>query len=132
MPSAARATTVAAMARMPVRESGVASDTSAGAAVLIAAAGAAAELALDCLQAARAEPLVIDLADARVLRGVLAGVPMDAAQLQDVVQALQISPFGVISAVFPNTTVNRRALGIDLCVQPLRQLSACAIACMMI
>ena len=48
----------------------------------------AAELALDCLQAARAEPLVIDLADARVLRGVLAGVPMDAAQLQDVVQAL--------------------------------------------
>ncbi len=48
----------------------------------------AAELALDCLQAARAEPLVIDLADARVLRGVLAGVPMDAAQLQEVVQAL--------------------------------------------
>ena len=41
----------------------------------------AAELALDCLQAARAEPLVIDLADARVLRGVLAGVPMDAAAL---------------------------------------------------
>ena len=48
----------------------------------------AAELALDCLQAARAEPLVIDLADARVLRGVLAGVPLDAAALQDVVQAL--------------------------------------------
>ena len=48
----------------------------------------AAELALDCLQAARAEPLVIDLADARVLRGVLAGVPMDGAALQDVVQAL--------------------------------------------
>ena len=48
----------------------------------------AAELALDCLQAARAEPLVIDLADARVLRGVLAGVPMDGAGLQNVVQAL--------------------------------------------
>ncbi len=48
----------------------------------------AAELALDCLQAAQAGPLVIDLADARVLRGVLAGVPMEAAQLQDVVQAL--------------------------------------------
>ena len=48
----------------------------------------AAELALDCLQDARAEPLVIDLADARVLRGVLAGVPMEAAALQDVVQAL--------------------------------------------
>ena len=48
----------------------------------------AAELALDCLQAARAQPLVMDLADARVLRGVLAGVPMEAAALQDVVQAL--------------------------------------------
>ena len=48
----------------------------------------AAELALDCLQAARADALVIDLADARVLRGVLAGVPMDGAGLQNVVQAL--------------------------------------------
>ncbi len=48
----------------------------------------AAELAVDCLQAARAGQLVIDLADARVLRGVLAGVAMDAAQLQEVVQAL--------------------------------------------
>jgi ATP phosphoribosyltransferase regulatory subunit len=48
----------------------------------------AAELALDCLQTARVGQLVIDLADARVLRGVLAGVAMDAAQLQEVVQAL--------------------------------------------
>ncbi len=48
----------------------------------------AAELALDCLQAARVEPLVIDLADARVLRGVLAGVALAPSQLQDVVQAL--------------------------------------------
>lgn len=48
----------------------------------------AAELALDCLQSARIEHLVIDLADARVLRGVLAGVTIDAAQLQDIVQAL--------------------------------------------
>jgi ATP phosphoribosyltransferase regulatory subunit len=48
----------------------------------------AAELALDCLQAARVSNPVIDLADARVLRGVLAGVPLDAAQLQPVVQAL--------------------------------------------
>ncbi|MDP1901249.1 MAG: ATP phosphoribosyltransferase regulatory subunit [Rubrivivax sp.] len=48
----------------------------------------AAELALDCLLAARVGPLVIDLADARVLRGVLAGVAMDAAQLEEVVQAL--------------------------------------------
>ena len=48
----------------------------------------AAELALDCLQAARIVGPVIDLADARVLRGVLAGVPLDATQLQPVVQAL--------------------------------------------
>lgn len=48
----------------------------------------AAELALDSLTAAGVQGLVIDLADARVLRGVLAGVPMDTAQLQDIVQAL--------------------------------------------
>jgi ATP phosphoribosyltransferase regulatory subunit len=48
----------------------------------------AAELALDCLQSARAEGLLIDLADARVLRSILAGVPLDAAALQDIAQAL--------------------------------------------
>ncbi len=46
------------------------------------------ELALDCLRAAEPRELLIDLADARVLRGVLAGVPLDAAQLRDVVAAL--------------------------------------------
>jgi ATP phosphoribosyltransferase regulatory subunit len=48
----------------------------------------AAELALDSLELARVGPLVIDLADARVLRGVLSGVTLDAAQLQAVVLAL--------------------------------------------
>jgi ATP phosphoribosyltransferase regulatory subunit len=48
----------------------------------------AAELALDCLDFAQVGPLVIDLADARVLRGVLSGVPVDLARLQDIVQAL--------------------------------------------
>ncbi len=48
----------------------------------------AQELALDVLQVAGVKQLVLDLADARVLRGVLAGLPMDAAQLQDIVQAL--------------------------------------------
>jgi ATP phosphoribosyltransferase regulatory subunit len=48
----------------------------------------AAELALDCLQSARASGLLIDLADARVLRSILAGVPLDAAGLQDIAQAL--------------------------------------------
>ena len=48
----------------------------------------AAELALDSLSVASVGDLLIDLADARVLRGVLTGVTMDAAQLQDIVQAL--------------------------------------------
>lgn len=48
----------------------------------------AQELALDALRGVGVRRLVIDLADARVLRGVLAGVPLDAARLQDIVQAL--------------------------------------------
>lgn len=48
----------------------------------------AAELALDCLHAAEVGALHIDLADARVLRGVLADVPLDGAALQDLVQGL--------------------------------------------
>ena len=48
----------------------------------------AIELALDCLQSAQLDDLVIDLADARVVRGVLAGLALDAVQLQDIVQAL--------------------------------------------
>ena len=48
----------------------------------------AAELALDSLRAAAVGELLIDLADARVLRGVLASVVIGAAQLQDIVLAL--------------------------------------------
>ena len=48
----------------------------------------AAELALDALSSAGLTDLVIDLADARVLRGVLAGVPLETEALQEVVQAL--------------------------------------------
>lgn len=48
----------------------------------------AQELAIDVLSTAGGTALTIDLADARVLRGVLAGVPLDAARLQDLVQAL--------------------------------------------
>ena len=47
-----------------------------------------AELALDCLQAAGVQDVVIDLADARLLRGVLAGAVVDADHLKAVVQAL--------------------------------------------
>ena len=48
----------------------------------------AAELALDGLIDAQPGALIIDLADARVLRGVLADVAMDALQLQELVVAL--------------------------------------------
>lgn len=46
------------------------------------------ELALDGLTEAGFGTLTLDLADARILRGVLAGVPADAQVLQDVVGAL--------------------------------------------
>jgi ATP phosphoribosyltransferase regulatory subunit len=46
------------------------------------------ELALDMLRAAGLSGLVLDLADARIVRGVLAGVSVDAQALQDVVAAL--------------------------------------------
>jgi ATP phosphoribosyltransferase regulatory subunit len=48
----------------------------------------AAELALDCLHTAGIAPLVIDLSDARVLRGLLSGLPLEAARLQALVRAL--------------------------------------------
>lgn len=48
----------------------------------------AAELALDALSSAGLNDLVLDLADARVLRGVLAGVPLESEALHEVVQAL--------------------------------------------
>jgi ATP phosphoribosyltransferase regulatory subunit len=71
----------------------------------------AAELALDSLGAAGVQGLVIDLADARVLRGVLAGVPLDAAVLQDIVAALSAkdgAALAALSAGVPAQT--RRAL----------------------
>ena len=71
----------------------------------------AAELALDGLMAAGARDLVIDLADARVLRGVLAGVPMDAAGLQEIVKSLadkDASSLGSLTLGLPEQT--RRAL----------------------
>ncbi len=46
------------------------------------------DLALDALQAASIQGLVIDLADARIVRGVLAGCRSTAATLQQVVAAL--------------------------------------------
>jgi ATP phosphoribosyltransferase regulatory subunit len=69
------------------------------------------ELALDALQAACVDGLLIDLADARVVRGLLAGLPVESAQLQEVVAALSkkdAATVEVLAAGFPADT--RRAL----------------------
>jgi len=46
------------------------------------------ELAVDSLRLAGLREVVVDLADARVLRGVLAGLPLDAQALADLVEVL--------------------------------------------
>ena len=68
----------------------------------------AAELALDTLQAAGVRDVVIDLADARVLRGVLAGLPMDAAQLGEIVQALSEKDTTAVHALTVSTPAESR------------------------
>jgi ATP phosphoribosyltransferase regulatory subunit len=57
------------------------------------------ELALDSLRLAGVDDLVIDLADARVLRGVLAGVPFDGSRLQDIVDALSEKDASALAAL---------------------------------
>lgn len=62
------------------------------------------ELAIDALVDTGLEGLTIDLADARVLRGILAGVPIDVNGLQDVVAALSVKDgqaLAALSAQFP-------------------------------
>jgi ATP phosphoribosyltransferase regulatory subunit len=69
----------------------------------------AAELALDCLLSARLGPLVIDLADARVLRGVLAGVNLDPARLQEVVAALSEKDAPAVAGLTAGAPAESRA-----------------------
>jgi ATP phosphoribosyltransferase regulatory subunit len=57
------------------------------------------ELALDCLQLAGFDALVIDLADARVLRGVLAGAALDAGRLTELAQALAQKDAATVAAL---------------------------------
>jgi ATP phosphoribosyltransferase regulatory subunit len=69
------------------------------------------ELALDGLRAAGLDGVAIDLADARIVRGVLAGVPTDSERLQDVVAALAAkdsASLGSLTSAFPSVT--RQAL----------------------
>lgn len=57
------------------------------------------ELAIDSLVLAGVQDAVVDLADARVLRGVLAGVPLDAAALVDVAEALSRKDGAAVAAL---------------------------------
>jgi ATP phosphoribosyltransferase regulatory subunit len=67
------------------------------------------ELALDGLAAIGARSLTIDLGDARVVRSVLAGVPLDAAALTDVVAALTAKDGGAVQALARHCPPEARA-----------------------
>ena len=63
------------------------------------------DLALECLRGAGLEELVLDLADARIVRGVLAGVPVDAGRLDAVYAALAAkdgAELGSLARGFPD------------------------------
>ena len=65
------------------------------------------DLALDGLRAAGLQKLVLDLADARIVRGVLAGLAVDGAQLNEVVVALAAKDIAMLrrlAAGFPAGT----------------------------
>ena len=69
------------------------------------------DLALDALSSSSIQGLVIDLADARLVRGVLAGLPIEAATLQQVVSALSNKDAATVESLaqgFPDET--RRSL----------------------
>jgi len=61
-------------------------------------------LALDCLAAARVEDVTVDMADARIVRSLLSGVPVDASVLARVHAALatkDASELRALTATFP-------------------------------
>jgi ATP phosphoribosyltransferase regulatory subunit len=70
------------------------------------------ELALDGLTAIGARALTIDLGDARVVRSVLAGVPLDAAALTDVVAALTAKDGSALHALTRDCPAETRS-GLD-------------------
>lgn len=67
------------------------------------------DLALDGLRAAGLKQLVLDLADARIVRGVLAGVVLDAAALADVVAALAAKDMASLAALAKDFPADARA-----------------------
>ena len=67
------------------------------------------DLALDGLRAAGLSDLVLDLADARILRGVLDGVPMASAALAELVAALAAKDVATLNQLSRNFTASTRA-----------------------
>lgn len=67
------------------------------------------ELALDGLAAIGARELTIDLGDARVVRSVLAGVPLDAAALTELVAALTAKDGSTVQAMARDCPAETRA-----------------------
>ena len=67
------------------------------------------DLALDGLRAAGLSDLVLDLADARILRGVLDGAPMASAALAELVAALAAKDVATLNQLSRNFTASTRA-----------------------
>ena len=67
------------------------------------------DLALDGLRAAGLSDLVLDLADARILRGVLDGVPMASGALAELVAALAAKDVATLNQLSRNFTASTRA-----------------------
>ncbi len=59
-------------------------------------------LALDCLKATQVGPLTVDLADARIVRSLLAGVPVDAQVLGQVHAALAAKDASALASLTRN------------------------------
>src|SRR3954468_18921490 len=67
----------------------------------------ALQLALDCLKATQVQSLTVDLADARIVRSLLAGLGLDGAQLAQVHAALatkDATELAALSREFPQAT----------------------------
>ena len=75
------------------------------------------DLALECLFVAAVEDVVVDLADARIVRAVLAGIPVDVDRLDAVYEALaakDAAEIADLSRDFPAAARNGLAALIDL------------------
>jgi len=59
-------------------------------------------LALDCLKATRVRDLTVDMGDVRVVRSVLAGVPVDASVIAQVHAALATKDAGSLASITKN------------------------------